>query len=411
MSKTKMRCITCGKWFQSANAKEVTCPDCVQKARKEKMATKNASSSAVKPAGPAATAPVRPAPPKPKPVQGGGTNQWLDKLDDVKISQPEQPPQRPKPPTAPVQRNSPYSSDYAQRDNREWRDPQGNPRRPDSSFGSPYNRDTRGPARGPGAYRVNGPNDLTPGLGQRPRSTTEGEQGRPPFARGPYKPGPRGNNGNAGRPQPKDKSRTPKPPSPPKPPKEKTPPPAPFVPTEEQVTRVEERYLELAQPAEFDGIRTQIAHEIGIPKKAVKKIVKDLRSRQNILSWWEMQTYKGSEEEKEKIRAAYMPYLPVPPVGVHKLLAEQLALKPGTIYQAIKTIRQELNLPQYNDPELHAEELAQRAKQAQEQQGENSPQVSDESTAPPSSENTPTPAVEAGDQQAAESVAPTSENA
>jgi len=116
---------------------------------------------------------------------------------------------------------------------------------------------------------------------------------------------------------------------------------------------VEARYLELAVPTEFDGIRTQIAQEIGIPKKAVKKIVKDLRERQSIPSWWELQTYKGSSEELEKIKAAYVPYLPLPPIGVHKTIADELTLNPGEVYQAIKSIRLEMNLPQYNDPSLH----------------------------------------------------------
>ena len=106
-------------------------------------------------------------------------------------------------------------------------------------------------------------------------------------------------------------------------------------------------------PTEYDGIRTQIAQELGIPKKAVKKIVKDFRDRQSIPSWWELQTYKGSSEEMEKIKAAYEPYLPLPPIGVHKTIAEELAFNPGDVYQAIKAIRLEMNLPQYNDPALH----------------------------------------------------------
>jgi hypothetical protein len=149
------------------------------------------------------------------------------------------------------------------------------------------------------------------------------------------------------------KAMTPKPPTPPKPKREKIPPPAPFTPTSEEIEQVEERYLELAVPTEFDGIRTQIAQELGIPKKAVKKIVKDFRERQSIPSWWELQTYKGSSEELEKIRAAYKPILPLPPIGVHKTIAEELSLNPGDVYQAIKAIRHEMNLPQYNDPSLH----------------------------------------------------------
>src|SRR2546421_1175436 len=143
------------------------------------------------------------------------------------------------------------------------------------------------------------------------------------------------------------KAKVPKPPTPPKPKREKIPPPAPFTPTTEQIAQVEGRYLELAVPTEFDGIRTQIAQELGIPKKAIKKIVKDLRESQSIPSWWELQTYKGSSEELEKIRAAYVPYLPLPSIGVHKTIAEELTLNPGDVYQAIKAIRLEMNLPQY----------------------------------------------------------------
>jgi len=149
------------------------------------------------------------------------------------------------------------------------------------------------------------------------------------------------------------KTKTPKPPTPPKPKREKIPPPAPFVPTEEQIKQVEARYAELAVPTEFDGIRTQIATELSIPKTAVKKIVKEYRERQQIPSWWELQTYKGNEEELAKIKAAYEPHLPLPAVGIHKQIAEELSLKPGDVYQAIKAIRLEMNLPQYNDPALH----------------------------------------------------------
>src|SRR5262249_5407942 len=111
---------------------------------------------------------------------------------------------------------------------------------------------------------------------------------------------------------------------PPKPKREKIPPPEPFKPTPEQVAQVEARYLELSVEGEFDGIRSQIAQEMAIPKKAVKQIVKALREREHIPSWWETQTYKGDNEEKEKIQAAYQPFLPVPPVGVHRQIADEL---------------------------------------------------------------------------------------
>jgi len=351
MSKTKMRCINCGKWFQSANAREVTCPDCTQKARKEKLAAKNAPPAQNKAAA-AAPRPVAP-PPKPKPAQSG-TNQWLDSLSDVKVAQPEPPPQRPKIPSPPVQRdrvNGPGGSR-----------PSGPPNQGPRDANAPRGN---GPGRGPAAYHVSNGNTLTPSPGQRPAQPyrpSEGGHGPnrggghgKPWAKSAGPGGPRGNK----------KPRVPKPAPAPKPKREKTPPPEPFKPTSEQITQVEERYIVLAQPSEFDGIRTQIAQELSIPKKTVKKIIKELRDRQNIPSWWEIQTYKGTQEELDRIKAIYEPYLPVPPVGVHKKISEDLNLKPGTVYQAIKAIRTEMNLPQYNDPKFHEEELAEHIKRAQ----------------------------------------------
>jgi hypothetical protein len=329
MSKIKMRCTVCGKWFQSANAKETTCSDCVQKARKDKLAAKNAPSTPSPTAsGAGTTRPV--APPKPKTVHSG-TNQWLDALNDVKVAQPEPPPVRPKLAGPPNQRNG--QSAAAQLT-------------PGSTNPSPTNRREAQP------YHVPGSVGQVPAPGQRPPYLRQaGEAALAP--RAPYNPKERRGDPVSIRPKPKPKVVQ----ASPKPKREKTPPPPPFVPTEEQVKQVEERYLELAQPAEFDGIRTQIAQEIGIPKKAVKQIIKDLRARQSIPSWWELQSYKGNSEEFEKIKAAYLPYLPLPSIGIHKKIAEELAMKAGIVYQAIKAVRQELNLPQFNDPSLHTEEL------------------------------------------------------
>lgn len=394
MSKTKMRCITCGKWFQSANAKEVTCPDCVQKARKEKLAAKSTPPSS-KPAGqgvPGTGSATRPTPP-PKPKSSpGGTSHWFDSVQDVKVGEPDQP-QRPKLPFSPAQRDNRSGSERGNRGPGGYRDERGpggpggyreggnrgpGGYRDDRGYSGPGGyrddrgnrgpggyRDDRGPAgyredRSPGGYRVGGGT----GVGQRPRQPMEGG-----FSRGP-RPGAGGDSyrerfpgGNRGG-RPEQKAKKPKPTPPPRPKREKIPPPKPFVPTDEQIKQVEERYLELATPTEFDGIRTQISQELGIPKKSVKKIVKELRDRQGIPSWWEMQTYKGDSEELAKIKAAYEPYLPLPPVGVHKTIADELSLKPGIVYQAIKAIRLEMNLPQYNDPALHGMELRAKKKVA-----------------------------------------------
>ncbi len=388
MSKIKMRCITCGKWFQSANAKEVTCPECVQKARKEKLAAKAVPPTAQKTPGqgPSGTGnPARPVamPPKPKPA-ASGTNHWFDSINDVKVSEPDPPP-RPKP-SSPTPReiyggNGPVNRGPAGTGTREDRGQRGpgsyrDERNPGGYRGPVPQRDERGTEAGSGYRSPRAYHDapltgnIVGGISQRPRQPMEGGTAPAGAGRGPH-PGPGGGRIEkyqvGGKREKFSKPKTARPTQPPKPKREKIPPPEPFKPTPEQTTQVEMRYLELATTGEFDGIRSQIADELSNPKKAVKQIVKTLREREHIPSWWESQTYKGDTEEKERILGAYQPYLPVPPVGVHRLIADQLDLKPGTVYQAIKTIRLELNLPQYNDPVFHASEFEEIKRRAREQ--------------------------------------------
>lgn len=176
---------------------------------------------------------------------------------------------------------------------------------------------------------------------QQPARAGAERHGEPKAAGRPASPG-----APAGKPQEK---------RPPREPKTRTPKPAtkPFELTEDLRAKVEARYLELAQPVEYDGIRSKIATEMSVPKAAVKKAVLELRKRMQMPSWWELQAYTGAPEELERIRAAYMPHLPVPPVGVHKQIATDLGLDASAVYQGIRRIRAELRLPQYNPPDLH----------------------------------------------------------
>jgi predicted nucleic acid-binding Zn-ribbon protein len=371
MSKVKMRCINCGKRFQSANAKEALCPECSQKSRKEKLA---ARSGPVRPA----PGPQRPGmgggagsvpPPRPRSASGG-TSHWLDSLPDVRVGEPEQA-LRPRPPAGP---RGDHRAGHESHQDRSERHERGERHERSERHERPA---PRGPAQYWEAER------RSPLFRSGPSSS--GQPGRLPLESGPGRrprPGPGGpgpakiaaaRNTRAAPAAPKQ-SREPvkasrQPPQPkPKPKREKTPPPAPFVPTAEQVALVEARYKELARPVEFDGIRTRIAHELNIPKSAVKRIVKALREREGLPSWWEVQPYRGNSEELAKIRALYEPLLPVPPIGIHRTIAQQLALKPAMVYQAIRLIRQELKLPQYNDPRVHARALTSGPEHGQNQE-------------------------------------------
>jgi hypothetical protein len=142
----------------------------------------------------------------------------------------------------------------------------------------------------------------------------------------------------------------------------------PFALTEALRLQIEERYLALANPVEFDGIRTQIATELHAPKPLVRAVVRALRQRRGMPSWWELQGFAGSSMDLERIRAAYTPYLPVPPVGVHRQIAESLGFEPRMVYRGIRKIRAQMGLPQYNALEEHPEQAtiaAMPAEQAQ----------------------------------------------
>ncbi|HEY1390988.1 MAG TPA: hypothetical protein VGF38_20800 [Ktedonobacterales bacterium] len=139
------------------------------------------------------------------------------------------------------------------------------------------------------------------------------------------------------------------------------PAPKPFELTDEQRSAIEQRYLELSHPVEFDGIRTRIADELKIPKPVVKQVVRELRARRQLPSWWELQAYKGSDETLERIRERYLPLLPTPPIGVHKQIASDLQMDAPQVYQAIRRLRAEMKLPQYNPPDSHTGEAASSA--------------------------------------------------
>lgn len=139
-------------------------------------------------------------------------------------------------------------------------------------------------------------------------------------------------------------------------PQQPRPTPPPFELTAETRAAIEQRYLELSQPVEFNGIRTRISEELQVPKSVVKQVIKDLRASRQLPSWWELQAYKGNDETLNRIRERYLPLLPVPPIGVHKQIASELQMEAPQVYQAIRRLRAEMKLPQYNPPAAHASE-------------------------------------------------------
>jgi DNA invertase Pin-like site-specific DNA recombinase len=120
----------------------------------------------------------------------------------------------------------------------------------------------------------------------------------------------------------------------------------------EQRQAIEARYLELATPHEYDGIRSQIARELHLPRAQVKRAVNELRLRLGRPSWWDEQRAAVAPEVVAAVRERYVALLAgdaLPPVGIHSELAAALALTPVQVYRAIGQIRAELGLPKFNE--------------------------------------------------------------
>lgn len=171
----------------------------------------------------------------------------------------------------------------------------------------------------------------------------------------PFGPGQSGQHAHPGKARPPHGNRSTQTPKQPRTPKAPKAAPPKIELTDDLRATIEARYLELAQPIEFDGIRTRIATDLSVPKALVKKAVSDLRGRMSLPSWWDLQAFTGAETDLERIRIAYVPLLPVPEVGVHKTLATKLSMDPRAVYQGIRRIRAEMRLPQYNSPDAHGD--------------------------------------------------------
>lgn len=120
----------------------------------------------------------------------------------------------------------------------------------------------------------------------------------------------------------------------------------------EQRQAVEARYLALATPREYDGIRSQIAGELHLPKRLVKRAVNDLRQRLGRPSWWEMQQSAPAPEVVVAVKERYLTLLeedPLPPIGIHHQLADEMGLSGLQVYRAIGQIRAERGLPKFNE--------------------------------------------------------------
>lgn len=317
--KDKVRCARCGRMFKPTKSSQTLCEACEKQERAARAAARNSGVSATRVSAPA-TGPVRIVGPAANLIDPTATNAGS-------INVP--------PPDTGLYGTAAIREEQRQAQQRREEQRQAEARAREEQRAREFTQ-RREEQR---SHERNGHHDHGAHSHGAPRDPRDQRDQRDPrdLKRGPKPVAPRGE----------------RPAQPPRPPRQ----PRVVVPrielNDDLRARIEARYLELAQPIEFDGIRTKIATELGVPKSIVKRAVAELRARMQLPSWWELQAYSGAESDLERIRRAYLPHLPLPDVGIHKSLAEELALDPRTVYQGIRRIRAEMRLPQYNAPEAH----------------------------------------------------------
>ena len=84
-----------------------------------------------------------------------------------------------------------------------------------------------------------------------------------------------------------------------------------------------------------------------------------------------------SPEQVLAIQTLYIPLLPLPPIGCHKIIAQQLKMDEWRVHVGIGVVRQQMNLPRWNPEREDAPEeyrlAAQKAKEEANQVQEEEP--------------------------------------
>ena len=310
------QCSKCGEVFETKNPKRVICPNCLY------------------PEGTvAAPRPTNPAPyqqqPRPYQPQGGGYNQ---------------------PQGGGYGGGNPGYGGYGQQ--------QGGygPPRPQQGYGQPQGG--YGPPRpqqqgGYGPPRPQGPRPQGGGYGP-PRPQGPRPQGAgygPPRPQGNYGP-PRPQGGGFGPPRPQGRPGGFGPPrggrpgmrpgGPPRAPKK-------LLVTKEQLVDIERLYRQ-ALPLPNPDIHEVIGEQINLAPSKVFFGINLVREKMKLPKLeYPKRKLAVTPEQLMAIETLYEPYLPLPPLGIHKIISKQLRMDEWRVHVAIGLIRKNRNLNRWNE--------------------------------------------------------------
>jgi hypothetical protein len=117
----------------------------------------------------------------------------------------------------------------------------------------------------------------------------------------------------------------------------------------ELLAEIEKRYKS-ALPLPNPDFHTVVGEELQVDPRKIFFGMNLIRQKMN-LPKVEMpkRPLAASPEQLQAVQMLYEPYLPTPPIGIHKIISKQLKIDEWRVHVAIKLIRKSRNLPQWNE--------------------------------------------------------------
>lgn len=170
----------------------------------------------------------------------------------------------------------------------------------------------RGPGPGGGGYGQRGPGGPPRGFGGPPRGGRGGgfQRGGPPRRGGPEKK---------------------------------------LLVPREVLLEIEKRY-KVMLPLPNPDAHIKIGEELNLDPKKVFFGINLIRQKMKLPKIdFPKRPLAVTEDQLTAVKALYEPFLPVPPIGVHKILAKQLKMDEWRVHVAIGLIRKQLAIPRWNE--------------------------------------------------------------
>lgn len=180
---------------------------------------------------------------------------------------------------------------------------------------------------------------------------------------------------------------------------------------------IEKRYKPLL-PLPNPDVHEVIAQQLNLPPSKVFFGINLIRQKMKLPKVdYPKRKLAVTPDQLMAIEALYLPYLPVPPLGIHKIISKQLKIDEWRVHVAIGLIRKSRNMGRWNEEredlttdikksiEAHAKKKEEEAKQAEIEKAAKAAAAAEEAAKAPEGKAEEAPSAEAAEptpQEAAE---------